>query len=128
MPCASCLETIVWSSRSPPPHARKAEVGHARRVWNLQAGREEWQAGDWQFHQTFYAAANRRRQIALIADLRQTCALHLAHYDDLITATSRWLKDHLALAGFRAKESAKAVKILTTHLTAAPDYLLQRLN
>jgi DNA-binding GntR family transcriptional regulator len=104
-----------------------SEVEHALQLSNLQAGRVGWQAGDWVFHQALYAAANRPRQIALICELRQTCALHLAHYDQLTTQTARWLADHLDLVtAYRAKDVAAATLILTRHITTARDHLLKQ--
>jgi DNA-binding GntR family transcriptional regulator len=118
------VDCLCQSIQNATPEAM-AEVDHALQLSNLQAGRAGWQAGDWAFHQTLYAAAGRPRQIALIAELRQTCALHLAHYDQLRTETARWLEDHRALAAaYRAKVRASAGKILTRHLSAARDHLL----
>lgn len=100
-------------------------VEHARQQSDLEAGRPGWQAGDWAFHAAIYAAANHPRQIAMIAELRDTCQMHIAAYDRLSDDTPRWLADHQAIsAAFCAGDADAAASRLAKHIMAARDRLL----
>lgn len=103
------------------------EVEHALRRAELEAGRPGWRAGDLLFHETLHAAAGRPRQTALVRELRETCAVHVADYDALIAETPRWLADHRAIfAAFRAGDAETAARLVSTHVSEAGAHLLAR--
>lgn len=105
-----------------------AEVEHALARAELEAGRPGWREGDLGFHEALYAAAGRPRQTALVRELRETCAVHVADYDALIEETPRWLADHRAiLAAFRAGDAEAAARLTAAHVLGAGAHLLARL-
>lgn len=105
------------------------EAEHALRRSTLEAGRPGWQEGDWLFHATLYAPAARPRQLSLIRELRDTCILHVAHYDRLTSRTARWCADHQKIFdAFRAGDAASAADLLARHITAARDHLLPQMT
>lgn len=106
-----------------------AEAEHQRRKSDLEAGRPGWQAGDWAFHRALYAPARRHRQLRLIAELRDTCAVHVMAYDRLISETDRWLEDHRAmLDAWRQGNGTLAAALLTAHIAGAKDHLLRQMG
>jgi DNA-binding GntR family transcriptional regulator len=106
-----------------------AEIDHALAVSSLEAGRPGWRQGDWRFHRTVYAPSGHDRQIRLIAELRDLCALHIAAYDRLTDQTPRWLDDHRRIvAACHARDVGGATEALRAHVEAARDQLLARLT
>lgn len=107
----------------------KAEALHQLQKSNLEAGRPGWAAGDWAFHAALYAPAGRPRHLALIQELRQTCALHAAQYDSLISQTDQWLDDHASLHRlWAAGQASAAAALLSEHIEAARDLLLAQMS
>lgn len=104
-----------------------AEVDYARRKSDLEAGRPGWADGDWFFHRTLYAPANRPRQLAMAEELRRLCLVHVACYDSLTQATPDWLTHHAAIVQAAvAGQAEAAVAALERHLTAARCFLLEQ--
>ena len=108
--------------------ADHAEALHQLRKSDLEAGRPGWREGDWAFHAALYAPARRPRHMALIAELRETCAIHTLHYDTLIPHTPQWLADHQAIFDAWAEGKASLASALTMqHITQARDHLLMQM-
>lgn len=106
--------------------AQRYEAAHVLARSDLEAGRPGWEAGDRAFHMSLYAPAESPRQIALVHELRDTAALHLAQYQVLAENTSRWLDDHHQIFNaWQAGQAASAAALLAAHLTAARDHLLE---
>ncbi len=104
-------------------------VAHALRRSDLEAGRPGWRDGDLVFHETLHAVARRPRQAALVRELRETCALHAARYDDLVAETPRWLADHAAIVeAFRAGDAEAAAAAVAAHVAGAGACLLARMR
>lgn len=100
--------------------ASDAEVDYALRKSSLEAGRSGWQEGDWLFHKTIYAPAERHRQLAIIEELRTSCILYASDYQSLASETERWLADHEALAkAYMARQTQEATSILRQHILTA---------
>jgi DNA-binding GntR family transcriptional regulator len=105
-----------------------AEIDHALAVSSLEAGRPGWRQGDWRFHQALYAPSGHARQIRLIGELRDLCALHIAAYDRLADQTPRWLQDHRQIiAACHARDATAAASALAGHIEAARDQLLPQM-
>lgn len=95
---------------------------------DLDAGRPGWRAGDNAFHAALYAPAQRPRQMALVAELRDTCAIHALRYDHLITKTDQWLSNHQAIFDqWRSGHGATAAALLAQHITDARNHLLAQM-
>ncbi|MNE55225.1 HTH-type transcriptional repressor CsiR [compost metagenome] len=106
--------------------ASDAEVDYALRKSSLEAGRPGWQAGDWLFHKTLYARAERHRQLAIVEELRTSCILYASDYQSLAHETERWLADHEALVkAYVARRTQDASDILRQHILAAQAQLGQ---
>jgi len=100
--------------------AARADVDYALRKSSLEAGRPGWRTGDWLFHRTLYLPAGRPRQLAMVEELRTSCALYASGYDDLAAETGRWLADHAAIArAFIAGNADEACAVLRRHILAA---------
>lgn len=120
-------DLIHHAARAATPEDH-TEALHQLRKSDLEAGRTGWVAGDWDFHRALYAPAGRPRHLALIAELRDTCAIHAARYDSLTSETARWLADHQAIYDAWAQGQATvAAALLTQHLQDARDHLLARM-
>jgi DNA-binding GntR family transcriptional regulator len=92
---------------------------------SIDAATDRWADGDWAFHKSLYAPAQRSRELSMIEDLRRTCRIHIAGYGVLPRLTDRWLKDHEDLvAAMRARAEDRAADILTRHIADARDTLL----
>lgn len=101
------------------------DIDHSLAVSSLEAGRPGWRQGDWRFHQVLYAPAGHARQVRMIAELRDLCALHIAAYDRLTDQTPRWLEDHRRIvAACHARDVGAATKALRAHVEGARDQLL----
>lgn len=101
------------------------EIDYQFRRSNLEAGRAGWSVSDWDFHRALYAPAGRPISLALIANLRQTCQVHIAGYDWLTQSTDAWLADHADLvSAYRARDTGLAIAILERHLNNVRDALL----
>lgn len=121
------VDLIHRAAQAVTPAAR-AEAEHALRRSDLEAGHAGWRQGDWAFHCALYAPAGRPRHLALIAELRDTCAIHTAQYDRLVSNTDQWLADHQAMFNAWSRgQAAVAAGLLTQHLTAARDHLLAQM-
>lgn len=108
--------------------ADRAEALYQLRKSDLEAGRPGWRSGDAAFHTALYAPAQRPRHLALIAELRDTCAIHTRHYDQLIPLTATWLADHQAIFdAWSAGDGALAAERLCRHIAAARDHLLAQM-
>ncbi len=95
---------------------------------NLEARNENWSEGDALFHDTLYAPANRPRQSALVADLRQKARVQIAGHRFLPEDTDRWLADHAAIvAACHAGDAPRAVSRLRQHLLGAKAAVLARM-
>ena len=102
---------------SPEDHT---EALHQLRKSDLEAGRPGWTTGDAGFHAALYAPARRPRQMAMVEELRRSCALHAAQYDILIAKTDQWLADHKSIFDTWAKGRADvAAALLAQHIEAA---------
>jgi DNA-binding GntR family transcriptional regulator len=105
------------------------EIDHALASSTLEAYRPSWRQGDWQFHRTLYAPSGHGRQIRLIAELRDLCALHIAAYDRLTDQTPKWLADHQKIVtACHARNAAAATEALAAHISAARDQLLPQMR
>jgi len=106
-----------------------ADVKYALQKSSLEAGREGWQAGDWQFHAALYQPANRSRQMTIIDELRKSCVVHANHYAQLSDQTDRWIEEHEKLAdayiGMRVDEAST---ILSQHILAARNGLRKEID
>lgn len=119
-----CLSRAITRATS----AWDAEIDHALALSSLEAGRPGWRQGDWRFHQVLYAPSGHARQIRLIAELRDLCALHIAAYDRLTDQTPRWLDDHRQIvAACHARDGRAATAALGAHIGAARDQLLPQM-
>jgi DNA-binding GntR family transcriptional regulator len=106
-----------------------AEIEYALRKSELEAGRAGWREGDWLFHHSIYKVTRRDRQIELVRELRDACAVHAAHYDDLKQETSRWLDQHRRIfTAFRKGNAEAARRMLATHLREAGKHLLMSMK
>lgn len=105
-----------------------AEIDHALAVSSLEAGHSGWRQGDWRFHQTLYAPSGHSRQIRLIAELRNLCALHIAAYDRLTDQTPRWLGNHQKIVtACHARDPKAATEALDAHISAVRDQLVPKI-
>ncbi|BBI54477.1 GntR family transcriptional regulator [Vreelandella olivaria] len=96
------------------------EVSYALKKSSLEAGRPGWQAGDWQFHRALYLPARRPRQLAIVEELRTSCALYASNYEKLSSETNRWLDDHEAIVrAFVNGLTEEASSILRSHIIAS---------
>ena len=110
---------------SPEDHT---EALHQLRKSDLEAGRPGWTTGDAGFHAALYAPARRPRQMAMVEELRRSCALHAAQYDILIAKTDQWLADHKSIFDTWAKGRADvAAALLAQHIEAARGLLLAQM-
>lgn len=101
----------------------------ALRKSDLDAGRPGWRQGDAAFHAALYAPAGRPRQMAMIAELRDTCAVHTHRYDRLISKTDQWLADHQGIFDcWRQGKGSVAAALLARHILAARDHLLPQMG
>jgi len=106
-----------------------ADVEYAMRKSELEAGRPGWREGDWLFHFSIYKVTKRDRQIDIVRELRDACALHAAHYDDLVRETSRWLDQHRKIfAAFRKGNAEDSGRLLAAHIRDAGKHLLISMN
>lgn len=120
-------DLILQAARKASPQDND-EAAFQRRKSDLEAGRPGWSAGDWAFHQALYAPAKRPRQLRLIAELRDTCAVHSLAYDRLIDKTDQWLADHAALLdAWSQGNGTLAAALLTAHIGAAKHHLLTKM-
>lgn len=107
---------------SPKDHA---EAEYALRKSSLEAGRPGWANGDWLFHATLYAPAERKKQLAIVGELRQSCVMHATQYGRLAEETSAWLDHHENIfQAFVEGHVEKAVSCLEQHIEAARSFLL----
>lgn len=121
---SDCLARAI--SRATPEW--DAEIDHALAVSSLEAGRPGWREGDWRFHQVLYAPSGHHRQVRMIAELRDLCALHIAVYDRLTDQTPRWLDDHCRIvAACHARDAVAATAALAAHVEGARDQLLPQM-
>ncbi|HEX5459954.1 MAG TPA: GntR family transcriptional regulator [Steroidobacteraceae bacterium] len=105
------------------------EIDRIRRKSDLDASTPGWAEGDWAFHQALYLPAGRLRQLAMIETLRRTCRLFVSAYATMPKKKPRWLDDHRAiLQHLEAGETDRAVAVLRSHLEAAAEYLLARMD
>ena len=101
-----------------------ADVKYALQKSSLEAGREGWQTGDWQFHTALYQPANRPRQMTIVDELRKSCVVHASHYAQLTDQTDRWIAEHVKLANaYIEMRICEASMILSQHILAARDGL-----
>jgi DNA-binding GntR family transcriptional regulator len=109
-----------------------ADLGHierARQRAEIDAATADWNEGDGAFHEALYVPSRHYRQIETIRNLRLTSDLYAVAHRALPTERKRWLTDHRAIAAAcRARDEARAVSVLTTHLTAARDLVLSRMT
>jgi DNA-binding GntR family transcriptional regulator len=106
-----------------------AEIEYALRKSELEAGRAGWRESDWLFHHSIYKVTKRDRQIELVRELRDACAVHAAHYDDLMEETPRWLDQHRKIfAAFRHGNAERSQRLLAEHIQQAGKHLLMLMN
>lgn len=97
-----------------------ADVKYTLQKSSFEAGREGWQAGDWQFHTALYQPANRPRQMTIVDELRKSCVVHASHYAQLADQTDNWIAEHKKLANAYIEVRINdASKILRRHILAA---------
>lgn len=103
-------------------------IERARQRAEIDAATPEWTAGDWLFHETLYRPSRHGRQIEMIKGLRVTSEFYAAAHRALPKERKRWLADHRAIvSACRAGRSAEAVAALSSHLTAARDFVLDQM-
>lgn len=104
-------------------------VDYALERSSLEARNQNWSEGDALFHDTLYAPADRPRQSALVADLRQKARVQIAGHRFLPEDTDRWLADHAAIvAACHAQNPPQAVSRLRQHLLGAKTAVLERMD
>lgn len=95
------------------------DVDFAMKVVAAAIGRTGGQEADWAFHDALYRAADCPRQLAIVQELRPICALYLREYDSKTANTTRWLREHQALAdAFRGRRAEEAKSVLRQHIRA----------
>ncbi len=103
-----------------------AEAEYALRKSNLEAGRPGWAEGDWLFHATLYAPAGRKKQLAIVEELRRSCLMHAIQYDKLAVKTPAWIDHHENIfRAFVEGHIENAVRCLEQHIEAARSLLLE---
>jgi len=103
-------------------------IERIRQRAEIDAATPEWSAGDWAFHEALYRPSGHVRQIEIIEGLRTTSDLYASAHHALPKQRKRWLADHRAIvAACRARRVGDAVAALTTHLSAARDFVLQQM-
>ena len=117
-------DLIARATGSAKP-ADHAEIDYALRKSEIEAGRPGWRQGDWLFHSAMYQLANRPRQMQIIRELRDACAIHSAHYDGLVSETPRWLDHHRRIfSAFRKGDVPRTRQLLVTHIHESGEHLL----
>lgn len=102
-----------------------AEAEYALRKSSLEAGRPGWADGDWLFHATLYAPAGRKKQLAIVEELRRSCVMHATQYGRLAEETPAWLDHHENIfRAFVEGHTENAVRCLEQHIEAARSFLL----
>jgi DNA-binding GntR family transcriptional regulator len=89
----------------------------------------DWGELDRTFHLTLYSAAERPRQLAMIACLRGTVDRYWNAYSALSARATEWLRDHDDIvAAARAGDAAAARRLLEGHLERAAAMVLAELE
>lgn len=102
---------------------------HEARRCEVDAGRPDFHCADDRFHRALYRPAGRPRQMALIAELRLVCCLHVAVHDRLRQSEDRWSRDHRRiLTAVRRNRSDNATEALRRHLQTAAAALLKEMK
>jgi len=103
-------------------------IERARQRAEIDAATPEWTEGDWLFHETLYRPSRHGRQIEMIKRLRVTSEFYAAAHRALPKERKRWLADHRAIvSACRAGRTADAVAVLSSHLSAARDFVLDQM-
>lgn len=106
-----------------------AEIDAALERSSMEAGRENWAAGDQMFHDALYAPALCPRQMSLVADLRRIARVQIAGYGQLTKKTGRWIAEHEGIVkACHAGDDREAQRLVRKHLRGARNHLLRAMR
>lgn len=106
-----------------------AEIDAALERSSMEAGRENWAAGDQMFHDALYAPALCPRQMSLVADLRRIARVQIAGYGQLTKKTGRWIAEHEGIVkACHVGDDREAQRLVRKHLRGARNHLLRAMR